>query len=89
MRNLAQPKILATTLALPPLDEQHEIVQRAKAALSAADRLGAVASLTGRALGRSAIFAATEDLQGDEVTTAGERPKANGQHYDEEVIART
>lgn len=39
MRNLSQPKILATKLALPPIGEQREIVRRATAALAIAKHL--------------------------------------------------
>ncbi len=39
MRNLSQPKILATTITLPPPDEQAEIVRRVDAILTLADRL--------------------------------------------------
>ena len=58
MRSLSQPKILATTLAFPPLPEQHEIVRRVTTALATADRVRAAIDAADAALGaatRSAL----------------------------------
>ena len=65
MRNLSQPKILATTLALPPLPEQHEIVRRATAVLAKVDRLGTAIKRAEAELNRASRSALARASRGD------------------------
>lgn len=65
MRNLSQPKILATTLALPPLPEQHEIVRRATAVLATVDRLGTAINRAEAQLLRASRGALAQAFRGD------------------------
>ena len=65
MRNLSQPKILATQVALPPLAEQREIVRRATTALETADRLRASISAAEVALGGAARSAGAKAFRGE------------------------
>ena len=65
MRNLSQPKILATAVALPPLAEQREIVLRATTALENADRLLASISAAEAALAGATRGALAKAFRGE------------------------
>ena len=65
MRNLSQPKILGTQVALPPLAEQRQIVRRATTALETADRLRASISAAEMALGGAARSAGAKAFRGE------------------------
>lgn len=65
MRNLSQPKILATTLTVPPLDEQREIVRRVDALFTTTVRLTDQIDQAQRALGSTGKAALTKAFRGE------------------------
>jgi type I restriction enzyme S subunit len=69
MRNLSQAKILATTVTVPPLDEQLEVVRRAQVALDAADRLDAATAAAASGLDDAVRAAVAKAFRG-ELTSA-------------------
>lgn len=85
MRNLSQPKILATEVALPPLAEQREIARRATGALENADRLLASISTAAAALDRAVREALTKAFRGELVSTEAEPIIAGDEPADSEA----
>jgi type I restriction enzyme S subunit len=69
MRNLSQPKILDTVIALPPLEEQREIVRRAKAVFGTADRVGEAITVAGTELDNIMKGALAKAFRGELVQT--------------------
>jgi type I restriction enzyme, S subunit len=90
MRNLSQPKILSTTLALPPFDEQREIVRRATVALEAADRLATQIEQVEGTLDRISRASLGKAFRGELVPTEAALAAEEGRDFEsaEELLAR-
>lgn len=82
MRNLSQPKILATTLALPPADEQREVVRRVTAAFASLDRLAVGIEQASGRLDRLSRAAQAKAFRGELVASGDARTEEVGEPTD-------
>jgi type I restriction enzyme S subunit len=85
MRNLSQPKILATTLALPPPNEQREIVRRVTLALAAVDRLTARVEQVSDRLDRISRATQAKAFRGELVVTGDGHAGRPGEQAEQPV----
>lgn len=69
MRNLSQGKILATTVPLPPEDEQREIAKRVNEYLALADSLLVHIDTSKRRIARSSQAILAKAFRGDLLTS--------------------
>ncbi len=90
MRNLSQDKILATTLVLPPLAEQHEICRRVGVLLTAADRLTAQIHHVAATLDRVSKASLARAFRGNLVPTEAVLAEEEGRGFESahELLAR-
>lgn len=75
MRNLSQPKILATTISLPPTEEQHEIANRVTDLMKIAEAVLRRLDTTARVVDRSGPAVLADAFCGELATstTVGQR----------------
>jgi type I restriction enzyme S subunit len=82
MRNLSRKKILGTKIALPSVEEQHEIVHRVAAMLGAADRLAAQVKRVAVALDRVPQASLAKAFRGELVPIEAALAEEEGRDYE-------